>query len=138
MGSEKGAAADVVQELLADRPGNGQAVAGPRPPPHFVHDHEAPPGRRTKNIGGLVHFDEEGGLPPRQVVRGADAAEDPVDHADLRLVRGDEAPYLGHEDDEGGLAEVSRLARHVGTGEKNERHAFRVELGVVRDEFAPG
>ena len=38
---------------------------------------------RVQDVGGLLHLDHEGRLPAGDVVRGADAGEDPIDDRHL-------------------------------------------------------
>src|SRR5580698_522371 len=52
----------------------------------------------------------------RQSVGGADAGEQPVDHADMGGARRYEAAHLGEHRDQRVLAQKCRFARHVGAG----------------------
>ena len=101
-------------QVLGDSPGDGKAVEGRRAASDFVEDDEGVGGGVVDDEGGLVHFDHEGGLALREVVGGADAAEDFVDEADGGFFGGDVGSDLGHEGDEGDLTNVGGLTGHVG------------------------
>ena len=89
-----------------------------------------------EEFGHLGHLHHEGGLAPRQVVRGPDAGENPVHHPDVGRPGGDEGAHLGHEDHKGHLAHVGGFARHVGPGEDGRPVVLAVHVGVVGDEEA--
>lgn len=73
-----------------------------------------------------------------EVVASADAREDAVDNADGCGGGGDEAADLGHDDDDGDLAEVGGLAGHVWPGEDDDLGIGGGERGVVGDEGTGG
>src|SRR5439155_5697051 len=75
-------------ERLDDGPGDGEPVEGRGTPPDLVEEHEAPRRDVVEDRGGLDHLDQERALAAGEVVLGADAREDPVDHADPRFARG--------------------------------------------------
>ena len=88
---------------------------------------------------GLDHLDHEGRAPARQVVGGADPAEELVDDADPRLARRHERAHLRQHRDQRVLPQEGRLAGHVRPGEQPERPRARpvgAELAVVGDEAA--
>ena len=47
---------------------------------------------------------------------------------------GDERPGVSHQRDQGTLAEVGRLAAHVGPGQEDDLGGFGIEVGVVGNE----
>ena len=82
---------------------------------------------------GLDHLDHEGRTAAREIVGGADAAEQAVDDADPRARGRDEAAGLGEHRDQRGLAEEGRLAAHVGAGDQPQP-VVRAQREVVGDE----
>ena len=101
--AKKGPTANRVEDALADRPGDREAVDGAGAAPDFVHHHETLGGRRIEDEGCLVHLDEERALAASEIVLRAHAAIDFVDHPDLGVEGRHEGARLGHERDEGGL-----------------------------------
>ena len=87
----------------------------------------------VEDVGGLGHFDHEGGLAAGEVVGGADAGEDAVDEADGGGLGGDEGAGLGHQHEEGDLADVGGFAGHVGAGDevKGSTGVRSTESGVL-------
>ena len=47
---------------------------------------------------------------------------------------GDEAPHLGHQDDQGNLPDVGRLSGHVGTGNDEKPILLQIEEHVIGNE----
>ena len=74
---------------------------------------------------GLDHLDHEGRAAARQVVGGADPAEQLVDDADLRRRRRHEGAHLRQHRDQRVLPQVGRLAGHVRPGDQPERPRLR-------------
>ena len=129
--SEERLAVDADQ-VLRDGPGDRQAIVGARAAPDLIQHHQAPAGCIIEDVGGFVHLDHEGGLAARQLVVRADPGEDAIDYADGRAIRGYERADLGHQRDEGHLAEIGRLAAHVRAC--NDVHpALGVQPAVVRN-----
>jgi len=120
VGGEEGAGPGGVGEEFGDGPGKGEAVEGGGAAADFVEDDEGVGGGVVEDVGGFGHFDHEGGLALGEVVGGADAGEDAVDEADGGGFGGDEEAGLGHEDEEGDLADVGGFAGHVGAGDQVE------------------
>ena len=85
---------------------------------------------------GLDHLHEEGALAPREVVLGADAGEDPVNHPDPGRARRDEAAHLGQDHQQRRLAHEDAFAAHVGPRQDDHLLAFGVEVEVVGREGA--
>ena len=56
--------------------------------------------------------------PAAKIVACADAAEQPIDYADMRGFRGNKASHLRHDGDQRILAQEGGFARHVGTGDE--------------------
>ena len=133
MRCEEREGAKLLRDVAGAGEGERQAIVGARAAADLVHQHEAPVGRRVQDHRRLRHFDHESGAAARQVVRGADSRENPVEWPDHRPRCGHEAADRGEHEDERGLAHVGRLAAHVGT--RDHEHAATVrELEVVRDE----
>lgn len=130
VGGEEGVAPPLVQGL-GEGGGDGHPVQAARAPAHLVQEDEATFGGLLEHQGHLLHLHHEGALPPGEVVRGPDPRVDPVKEGKLRLLGGHEAPDLGEEGDEGGLAEEGGLPRHVGPGDEDELVGH---LQVVGDE----
>ena len=105
------------------------------PRPISSRNHEAALGGVVDDEGGLVHLDHEGRLTAGEVVGGSNPAKNAVGEADVGGFGGDEGPDLGHQGDEGDLADIGRFAGHVRSGEDDEAGRFGVEEGVVGNEF---
>ena len=84
MCGENGTAADRRVQRFQDCPGDRQAIQRCGAAADFVdHDQRARAGL-VQDRGGLGHFHHEGGAAARQIVGGADAREQAIDHADVR------------------------------------------------------
>ena len=66
-------------------------------------------------------------LENEQVVGGADSAEQPVDHADMRALGRHERTRLREDGDQRVLAQEGRLAAHIGAGEQPDADLRRGE-----------
>jgi len=77
----------------------------------------------------------EGRAAARQVVGGADPAEQPVDDAEAGGVGRHIGAGLGEDGDQRVLPEEGRLAGHVGAGDEPQP-ALRPEVAVIGDEAA--
>ena len=64
----------------------------------------------------------------------ANAREDPVGQSDHRMFGGHETPALGEQHDDGRLAQVGRLTRHVRTGQDDDLRGLWIEVEVVGNE----
>ena len=84
MGGEQGAAAVDLVQMLDHGPGDREAVEGRGAAADLVEDDERAARRLVEDRGGLDHLDHEGRAAARQIVGGADPAEQPVDDADPR------------------------------------------------------
>ena len=93
-------------------------------------------GRRvSKNIGDLGHLDHKGRLSGGQIVRRADAGEQPGPRRRCApSVAGTKQPICAMQDDQRHLAHISRFARHIGAGDDGNLAALQPELGVVGDK----
>ena len=136
VGGEDGAGAQarVVVQVLDHGAGDGDAVVGAGAAANFVEHDEAAGGGLGEDGGEFQHLDHEGAGAGGEVVVRADAGEDAVDDADGGAGGGDEAADLGHENDQGDLAQVGGLARHVGAGEDGDLALGGIEDRVVGDE----
>ena len=119
--------------MLDRRPGDGEAVVGGGAAPDFVEDHQRPLAGLIEDGGGLHHLHHEGGAPAREVVRRADAGEEPVDRADAGGGSGDERAHLGQHRDQRILAQEGALACHVGAGDEPDA-GRRAEVAIVGHE----
>ena len=97
MGGEQGPAADVVVQVLGDRPGERDAVERARAPADLVEDDQAARRGVVEDVGRLGHLDHERALAPAQLVGRADAGEEAVDDADPGPLGRDEAADLGQD-----------------------------------------
>src|SRR5882724_7568240 len=100
MGREEGAATVDLVQLLERGPGDRQAVIGRRAAPQLVEDDKAPRARLVEDRRALDHLDHERRAAPRQIVGGADPAEQPVDGTDARLARRYERADLREDRDQ--------------------------------------
>ena len=121
VGGEQAAAAVDLVQMLDHRPGQRQAVIGGGAAADLVQDHEAARPGQVQDAGGLDHLDHEGRAAAREVVGGADAGEQPVDHADMGRSRRHEAAHLGQHRDQRVLAQEGALAGHVRPGQQPQR-----------------
>ena len=103
------AALRVVVQVFDHGPGDRHPVVGAGAAPDFVQDEQALRRGVVEDVGRLHHLDHKGRLPRRQFVRRADAREDAIHHADVRLIRRHEAADLRHQHDEGGLSQEDGL-----------------------------
>ncbi len=85
---------------------------------------------------GLDHLHEKGALAAGDIVLGAHAREDAVHQPDARGGGGDEAPHLGQDYQERGLAHEHALPAHVRPGEDDDLGAVGVEADVIGRERA--
>ncbi len=72
---------------------------------------------------GLHHLDHEGRAAAREIVGGADAAEQAIDHADPRRLGRHEGADLRQHRDERVLAQEGRFTGHVRAGHQPQRGA---------------
>ena len=70
-----------------------------------------------------------------EIIGGSDAAENAVGEADVGVLSRDVGADLGHEGDEGDLANVGRFTGHVGAGEDLETGVCGIDEGIVWDEL---
>ena len=75
--------------------------------------------------GSFDHLDHEGRAPAGEIVGGADAREQPVDDADMRAARRNEAAHLREDRDQRVLPQERGFARHVGTGDQPDAAGVR-------------
>jgi len=132
---KEGAASDLIVEVLGDGPRDGEAIEGSGAAANFIEDDEALFGCVIDDEGGLIHLDHEGGLAFGEIIGGSDAAENAVGEADVGVLSRDVGTDLGHEGDEGDLANVGRFTGHVGAGEDLETGVYGIDEGVVWDEL---
>ncbi len=138
---EEGARAVRLVQVLDRRPGDGEAVEGRGAAADLVEDDQRALGRLVQDGGGLDHLDHEGRSSPREIVGGADAAEQAVDDADMGALRRHIAADLRQHGDQRVLAQEGRLAGHVRAGHQPDMAGVGgvvAERAVVRDEGAAG
>ena len=92
MRGEQRAAAIVLVQMLDRRPGDRQPVEGRGAAADLVEDDQRAFAGLIEDRRGLDHLDHEGRAPARQIVGGADAGEQPIDHADMRGAAGTKLP----------------------------------------------
>ncbi len=97
VGGEQGAAAVDLVQMLDAGPGDRQPVEGRGAAADLVEDHQRAGAGLVEDGRRLDHLDHEGRTAARQIVGGADAAEQPVDDADPAVVRRHEAADLRHD-----------------------------------------
>ena len=114
---ERAAAIDVVQ-MLDRGPGDREAVEGRGAAADLVEDDQRPRPAWLRIAAGLDHLDHEGRAAARQIVGGADAAEQPVDDADMRALGRHEGADLREDGDQRVLPQEGALAGHVGAGQQ--------------------
>ena len=119
-----------VVDVFDDGAGDGEAVPGGGAAADFIEDDEAAVAAAGEDARRLDHLDHEGALARVNLVLGADAREDAVHQTDAGLVGGHEAADLCHQRDERNLADVGRLAGHVGAGDDVDAR-LAVEAAVV-------
>ncbi len=120
MRREQSERAHLFSHVVCGSPRQRQAVEGTRATPDLVHEHQALLGRVVQNRRGLGHFDHERAATARQVVRGADAREYPIDRTESQAFRRDETTDMRQDDDQGGLPHIRRLAAHVRPGNHHQ------------------
>ena len=125
-----------IVQLLDDRPRDGQPVERGGPAADLVEQHEAARREVVEDRRRFDHLHEERRLAAGEVVLGADAREDPVDQADRRRARRHERAHLGQHHDVADLAQVDRLAGHVGTGQDHHTRLV-VEAQIVGSYWQP-
>ena len=116
-GEQRAAAIDGVQ-MLDRRPGDGQPVIGRRAAADLIQDDQRARAGLVQDRRRLHHLHHEGGAPARQIVGGADAAEQPVHRADPRRLRRHEAADLRQDGDQRVLSQEGRFAGHVRAGQQ--------------------
>ena len=98
-GEQDAGAVDLVQ-IFERGPGDGEPVEGRGASADLVEHDEGALARLIEDGGGLDHLDHEGGAAAGEIVGGADAAEQPIDDADMGLTRRHEGTGLGEHDDQ--------------------------------------
>ncbi|KAH8718128.1 hypothetical protein HC256_002784 [Beauveria bassiana] len=130
-----GKAADFFDDVLGNGPGKAEAVVGGRAAAELVNDDEGLGRGRLENVGRLEHLGHERRHALELRVAGADAREDGVEDGELGLGAGHEAADLRYEGNGADLADVRRLAAHVGPGDDEKRRSVACEGDVVCDEL---
>src|SRR5690242_21806808 len=95
-------------EMLDDSPRDGQTVERGGAATDFVEKYEARRCGVIEDARDFAHLDKKGGTAARQIIAGADAREDAVRDREFRLACGNERAHLRHENDQCGLAQISR------------------------------
>ena len=106
--------------------GNGHAVKGGGAASDLVQNQQTPGRGVGQNLRHLGHLHHKGGLAHGEVVGGADAGENAVHDADAGRLGGNKGADLGHEDDEGHLAHIGGLTRHIGAGDDGRAVGFPI------------
>ena len=103
---------------LDDGPSDGEPVISRRAAADLIENDQAAGTGLGENRGSLDHLHHERGAAARQIIRRADAAEQPVDDADFGSRRRHETSRLGEHGDQRGLPKKGRFAAHVGPGDQ--------------------
>ena len=111
----------MVVDVLDHGPGDGKAVVGAGAAAQLVEDDQAAAAGVMQDVGRLHHLDHEGALVGVDLVLRADAGENAVHQADASALRRHKGADLGHQGDQGDLAQKDRLAAHVGAGDDQNR-----------------
>ncbi len=134
-----GAGALVVVQVFGEAPGDADAVVGAGAAPDFVEQDERAVADIVHNQRGFVHFHHKRTFAAADVVAGAHAGEHLVYQADAGAFGGHETAHLGHQRDEGRLAQQGRFAGHIGAGDQDDLYFVVVEVDVVGHvRFADG
>ncbi len=133
---EQGAAAVLLVQVLDRRPGDRQAVEGRGAAADLVEDDQAAFARLVEDRRGLDHLDHEGRAAAGQIVGRADAAEQPVDDADLGFGGRHERTDLRQQRDQRVLPQEGALARHVGAGDQPQPAVLALarQIAIIGDE----
>ena len=134
MRREQGAAAIDLVQMLERRPGDRQPVIGRGAAADLVEDDKGVGAGLVEDRRGLDHLDHEGRAAARQIVGGADPAEQAVDDADPGRARRHEGAHLRQDRDQRVLAQKGALAGHVGAGD--EPDPVIAQDAVIGDEAA--
>ena len=110
-----------VVKMFERRPSDGKAIVGRCAAPDFIEDHQRVFIRLVKDRGCFHHFNHEGRAPPREVIRGTNAAEKLTHDTNVSVARRDETTHLSKDSDKSVLTKKRRLTRHVWTREKPNR-----------------
>ena len=121
----------VVVQVLDDRPGDGKAVISAGAPADLVQDYQGPGRGLIEDGCGFQHLDHEGRLAGGQVVLEPHPGEDAVHQPHGGLLRRDEAAQLGHQCDEGDLADKSGLSGHVGSSQHDDPGVVGGQVDLV-------
>ncbi len=133
MGGEQAPAAAFFMQIFHHRPGNREAVKRRRATPDFIQDHQRTRPGLMQDGGGFHHFHHERAAATRQIVGGADAAEQAIHHADMRPPGRHEAAHLRQHRDQCILAQEGAFTGHVGAGEQPEFAAI-AKIAVIGDK----
>ena len=106
-----------VCNIFYDCPGDRKPVKSRCSAADLIKNEQTPGGSGFQDIRDFRHLDHKGTLSARQIIRRADAGEDPVHNTDLCRFRGHEAPDLRHEDDQGGLSHIGGFTGHIRSGD---------------------
>ena len=139
MRGKQRAAAVLLVQMLDRRPGDRQAVEGRGAAPDLVEDDERALARLVEDRRGLDHLDHEGRAAAREIVGRADAAEQPVDHADPRALGRHEAAHLRQHGDQRVLAQKVDLPAMLGpvmSQSARRLPAAAAQIAIIGDERA--
>src|SRR5207237_9476004 len=117
-----------------DGPGDGTAAEGRAGLADSVAEDEVRGGGVIEGGGDFAHLEKDSGAAARKTVTCADAREDAVGDGKFGLARGNKATHLGHENNQGSLAQIRRFAAHVRAGDEKELLAAGLQAEIVRNE----
>ena len=134
MRREERLCANLVVQMLDDRPRQAQAVERARAAPDLVEYDQAPVGGIVENVRRLGHLNHEGRLATRQVVARADAGEDTVHQVHPRALGRQKRAGVCQQRQQCHLPDVRAFAGHVRAGDDGDLLAVALELCVVWHE----
>lgn len=128
-----------LDDLLSNRMRNPESFIRTRPPPEFINNDQARPPfmrlERPEDHAHRGHLARKRRQRRLEVVVVRQASQEGRDGAEGSVLRGHERANLGHDVQEGNLAQQRRLAAHVGTIDDLERGRIgrvRVAAGTKR------
>lgn len=128
-----------LDDLLSDRMRNPESFVGTRSPPKLVNNDQARPPfmrlERPEDHAHRGHLARKRRQRRLEVVVVRQASQEGRDGAEGSVLRGDKRADLGHDVQEGNLAQQRRLAAHVGPVDDLERGRIgrvRVAAGTKR------
>src|SRR6266496_2434906 len=95
-----GLAPHLVVQMLANRPGNRDAIVSRCPTTNLIEQHKTFSGSRMEDCTRLRHFHHESGLSAHQIVARTNSCEQPVYYPDPSSSCWNKAADLAHQHDQ--------------------------------------